>query len=272
MRDDPSADLSSRPAMPHADREVGARFQKLLEIMAALRAPETGCPWTRAQSFETIAPYTIEEAYEVVDAIRTGSMEELQDELGDLLLQVIYHARMAEEIGAFATADVIATLTAKLVRRHPHVFADASAADSETVMRNWERIKAEERPRRRADKSVLDGVPRSVPALVRARKLLEVAEGAGLVRQSSTGECANDVAGHADRLVSGMAELPDKRRTIGDALFSLARLSRAYEIDPEAALDEASTRFRERMAAREQAQKNAGKRSADAPSDARDPV
>ena len=128
----------SLPRTPEtATSKVGPAFQRLLGLMADLRDPARGCPWTRAQTFETIVPYTIEEVYEVVDAIRAGDMEALCDELGDLLLQVIYHARMAEEAGAFAMAEVIEALSDKLVRRHPHVFAEEAAADSEAVVRNW---------------------------------------------------------------------------------------------------------------------------------------
>src|SRR5215218_3516192 len=120
-------------------------IQRLLDIMAALRAPESGCPWDLEQTFETIAPYTLEEAYEVADAIARGDLDDLRDELGDLLLQVVFHARMAEEQGAFAFGDVVEAITAKLVRRHPHVFGDAGGMDADAVNRQWDAIKAQEK-------------------------------------------------------------------------------------------------------------------------------
>jgi nucleoside triphosphate diphosphatase len=150
---------------------------RLIEIMAALRTPGTGCPWDLEQSFETIAPYTLEEAYEVADAIACGDLDELKDELGDLLLQVVYHARMAEEQGAFDFGDVVETITSKLIRRHPHVFADAHGRTAEAVKGLWERIKSEEKSGRggQATEGALAGVPVALPALTRALKLQEKA-------------------------------------------------------------------------------------------------
>src|SRR5665213_4424310 len=144
--------------------------------MAALRTPVTGCPWDLEQDFRTIAPYTVEEAYEVADAIARGDLDDLRDELGDLLLQVVYHARMAEEQGAFAFGDVVDGVTAKLIRRHPHVVADAEGQTAEHVKGLWEKIKAEEKAGRGAEAaSALDGVPVGLPALTRALKLQEKA-------------------------------------------------------------------------------------------------
>jgi ATP diphosphatase len=149
----------------------------LLEIMAALRTPHTGCPWDLEQNFATIAPYTIEEAYEVADAIARGDLADLRDELGDLLLQVVFHARMAQEQGAFAFGDVVQAITEKMLRRHPHVFGDADARRPDAVKGLWERIKAEEKAARAAQKGAaapdgaLAGVPTALPAMMRAQKL-----------------------------------------------------------------------------------------------------
>ena len=226
---------------------AGPAFQRLLALMAELRDPVRGCPWTRAQTFETIVPYTIEEVYEVVDAIRAGDMEALCDELGDLLLQVIYHARMAEEAGAFGVGEVIDALQDKLVRRHPHVFADEGAADSEAVMRNWERIKAAEKAPAAGGTGVLEGVLRSGPALVRARKLQDAVSRASRADAQSTAEPAAEVQRSLKRLLLGAAEPAAAHRAIGDAMFALVRLSRTSGVDPEAALDDANARFQERV-------------------------
>src|SRR5665213_3683348 len=150
-------------------RDIG----RLLDIMAALRTPDTGCPWDLVQTFSTIAPYTLEEAYEVADAIARGDLTDLQEELGDLLLQVVFHARMAEEQGVFDFGDVVETVTAKLVRRHPHVFADAEGHTAKAVEGLWERIKMQEKAEsgEAAAIGVLAGVPIALPALTRALKL-----------------------------------------------------------------------------------------------------
>lgn len=233
---------------------AGSAFQRLLGLMAELRDPVRGCPWTRAQTFETIVPYTIEEVYEVVDAIRAGDMEALCDELGDLLLQVIYHARMAEEAGAFGAAEVIDALQDKLVRRHPHVFADADAAvvDSEAVMRNWERIKAAEKAPAAGGTGVLEGVLRSGPALVRARKLQDAVSRTTQAEVASTSEPVAEVQRSLERLHPNASEPAAARRAIGDAMFALVRLSRTSGVDPEAALDDANARFQERVTQLEQ--------------------
>ncbi|MEZ5819066.1 MAG: nucleoside triphosphate pyrophosphohydrolase [Hyphomicrobiaceae bacterium] len=171
---------------------------RLVEIMAALRTPVTGCPWDLAQSFATIAPYTIEEAYEVADAIERHDLADLKEELGDLLLQVVYHARLAEEDGAFALGDVIEGITRKMIRRHPHVFGNERGTTAEAVKANWDRIKAEEKAERAAERdrlarardgaqtqatfappSVLRGVPKPLPALTRAAKLQDKAAAVG---------------------------------------------------------------------------------------------
>jgi MazG family protein len=147
------------------------RIEKLLEIMAALRDPEGGCPWDLEQDFASIAPYTIEEAYEVADAIERQDYEGLQDELGDLLLQVVYHARMAEEAGRFAFSDVVAAICAKMIRRHPHVFGSAQVEDARAQTAAWEAMKADERGDSHGCGGLLDQIPKALPALTRAQKL-----------------------------------------------------------------------------------------------------
>ncbi len=158
---------------------------RLIEIMAALRDKETGCPWDLEQDFATIAPYTIEEAYEVADAIARNDMGDLCEELGDLLLQSVYHARLAEEAGAFAFPDVVEAITSKLIRRHPHVFGDAKVKDVEGVWTQWDKIKrAEKEGTRHARTSAFDGIPKHLPALLRAEKLVKKARKAGLASAS----------------------------------------------------------------------------------------
>ncbi|MXX21878.1 MAG: nucleoside triphosphate pyrophosphohydrolase [Rhodospirillales bacterium] len=239
---------ASFPRSPEAaTSKVGPAFQRLLGLMAELRDPVRGCPWTRAQTFETIVPYTIEEVYEVVDAIRAGDMDALCDELGDLLLQVIYHARMAEEAGAFAMVEVIEALSDKLVRRHPHVFAGKAAADSEAVVRNWERIKAAETAPSGSEKSVLEGVLRSGPALVRARKLQDALDRAAPAAAEPAAEPAAGLHQLLEELGLVAPGDADAHRTLGDAMFALVRLSRISGVDPEAALDDANARFQQRV-------------------------
>ena len=248
------------PRTPEAaTSKVGPAFQRLLGLMADLRDPVRGCPWTRAQTFETIVPYTIEEVYEVVDAIRAGDMESLCDELGDLLLQVIYHARMAEEAGAFAMAEVIEALSDKLIRRHPHVFAEEPAADSEAVVRNWERIKAAETAPSHSGESVLEGVLRSGPALVRARKLQDALDRAAQDTAERAAEPAAETYQPLELLRSVAPGDADARRTLGDAMFALVRLSRMSGVDPEAALGDANARFQQRVSGLERTLQHEGK-------------
>ncbi|MFN7174461.1 MAG: nucleoside triphosphate pyrophosphohydrolase [Thermaurantiacus tibetensis] len=219
---------------------------RLLAIIARLRAPG-GCPWDRAQTFATIAPYTIEEAYEVADAIAREDMADLRDELGDLLLQVVFHARMAEEAGAFAFADVVEAICAKMERRHPHVFGNAAAATPEAVVTAWEAIKAAERPRA----SALDGVAKALPALLRADKLSR--------RAARTGFDWPDAEGAKAKLLEEMAELeaaadPAARaEEAGDLLFAAVNWLRKLGVEPEAALRAACDKFEARFQAIEMA-------------------
>ncbi|HVY18533.1 MAG TPA: nucleoside triphosphate pyrophosphohydrolase [Bauldia sp.] len=224
---------------------------RLIEIMARLRDRETGCPWDIEQTFATIAPYTIEEAYEVADAIARDNMRDLCDELGDLLLQVIYHAEMASEIGAFAFGDVVEAITAKMIRRHPHVFGDADARAAGAAKGMWDKIKAEEK-RARGDvpKRLLDGVPVAIPALMRAVKLQEKA--------STVGFDWNDPKAVLAKLREEIDEIeaeidtanPDRLADeVGDLLFAVANLARHLKLDPDQALAGTNAKFVRRFAA-----------------------
>jgi ATP diphosphatase len=210
----------------------------LVEIMRRLRDPETGCEWDRAQSFETIAPYTIEEAYEVADAVARGDMEALKDELGDLQLQVVYHAWMAEEIGAFALDDVMASICAKMIRRHPHIFGDAAGSPG------WEALKAAER-NGQEDRSALAGVALALPALKRAEKLQRRAAGTGFDWPDSAGPRAKIDEELAE--IDSAATDAERAAELGDLLFSVVNYARHLDIDPETALREASARFEKRF-------------------------
>jgi ATP diphosphatase len=220
-------------------------IERLLAIMARLRDPQGGCPWDLEQSFATIAPHTIEEAYEVDDAIRRGDMDGLREELGDLLLQVVFHAQMAREAGLFDFDAVAETLVDKLVRRHPHVFGDADVRDAEAQTRLWEALKAAERAEKAgadAKPSALDGVALGLPALLRAQKLVRRATRAGL----AIDEPRLDVAWEHHRS-SGSAE------SLGALLFALAQAAAVRGVDAEIALREATRRFETRVREREDA-------------------
>jgi len=246
--------------MRDAERALGA----LLALMARLRDPQRGCPWDREQTFSSIAPYTIEEAYEVADAIERGEHEQLRDELGDLLFQVVFHARMAEERGWFDFAAVATAIHDKLVRRHPHVFAGASPTPQELV-RVWEEQKAQERAERAlgrpaAEATVLAGVPLALPALVRAAKLGRRAARVGFdwpdarevrskvleeLHEMDAAHAAASAAGEAGEGAGAVAE------ELGDLLFSIVNWSRHLKLDAEAALRSANAKFERRFAAME---------------------
>lgn len=210
----------------------------LADVMARLRDPDTGCPWDVEQDFATIAPYTIEEAYEVADAIGRADMPGLRDELGDLLLQVVFHSRMAEEHGHFTLADVIAGITGKMVRRHPHVFGDGAATPG------WESIKADER-REAGSEGALDGVAIALPALMRAQKLQK--------RAARTGFDWTDIADVRAKIIEEMAEVeaavtPDEiEDEAGDLLFAVVNLVRYLGVDAEAALRRGNAKFERRF-------------------------
>ncbi|MBX6328607.1 MAG: nucleoside triphosphate pyrophosphohydrolase [Pseudolabrys sp.] len=230
-------------------------IRRLIEIMARLRTPGSGCPWDLAQDFSTIAPYTLEEAYEVVDAIARGDLPGLKDELGDLLLQVVYHARMAEEQGAFDFGDVVEAITTKLLRRHPHVFADAPEHTPQAVEGLWERIKAQERAQRGAAATgTLEGVPLALPALTRALKLQEKAARVGF-DWNDIGAVLAKIREEVDEIAAALdGGRPDAARTeVGDLLFAVVNLARHLKADPEGLLRLANLKFVRRFGAVERA-------------------
>ena len=233
-------------------------IERLVEIMARLRDPQNGCEWDRAQTFATIAPYTIEEAYEVADAIERGDMAELRGELGDLLLQVVFHARMAEEAGHFALDDVAAAIVAKLEARHPHIFGGENPAAARRE--RWEAIKAEERAAKGAS-SALDGVAAALPALLRADKLQR--------RAACDGFDWPDAEGPAAKLAEEIAELAaaedaaERFEEAGDLLFAAVNLVRCHDVAPEDALRAANAKFERRFREMEALALQQGRRFAD---------
>lgn len=227
--------------------------------MARLRDPAEGCPWDVEQRFETIAPYTIEEAYEVYDAIERGDRAALRDELGDLLLQVVFHARMAEEEGSFTFDDVAETITDKMLERHPHVFGEERYDDLEAQKRGWEQIKAEERAAK-GEHGVLDGVPLALPALLRAWKLQRRAARVGFDWPQAQ-PVLEKLREEVEELEAEMrAEAPAERleEELGDLLFSVVNLARHLNIDPEAALRKGNSKFERRFRAVEKEVRSAG--------------
>ena len=226
-------------------------MQKLLEIMARLRDPDSGCPWDVEQDFSTIAPYTIEEAYEVADAIAREDWSELQDELGDLLFQVVFYARMAEEAGHFDFEDIAATISDKMVRRHPHVFGSAEERAGGHQQGSWASIKAQERAVH-SDNSALAGVARALPALMRAEKLGKRAAHVGFDwphRQGVVAKIREEIDELDDAVASESAANIEEE--FGDLLFSMVNLARHLEIDPEHALNGANSKFEKRFRALE---------------------
>jgi ATP diphosphatase len=237
--------------------QPSSEIRRLIDIMAALRDPVRGCPWDVEQTFASIAPYTIEEAYEVADAIERGATEDLREELGDLLLQVVFHARMAEEAGLFDFGGVVEAITAKLIRRHPHVFADAGGLSADDVKALWGRIKADEKRAKdlkrgltqEATSGALDGVPLALPSLSRALKLQEKA--------GKVGFDWNDVRAVLEKIREEIIEVEAEIERgslealsgeVGDLLFAVVNLARHLKVDPEAALRGANVKFERRFA------------------------
>lgn len=233
-------------------------IEKLLEVMAALREPTTGCPWDLEQDFSTIAPYTIEEAYEVADAIERDDMPALRDELGDLLFQVVFYARMAEEAGQFDFEDIAAGINEKMRRRHPHVFGDDEERAAGHERGSWERIKAEERAASN-DQSVMAGIAKALPALKRAQKLGKRARTVGFDWPDRRGvhEKILEELGELDDAV-GMREKAQIEEEFGDLLFAIVNLARHLEVDPEQALTVANRKFEARFREMEEAITNSG--------------
>ncbi len=224
-----------------------AAIDRVLAVMARLRDPQTGCPWDVAQDFRSIAPHTVEEAYEVADAIERGGFDDLRDELGDLLLQVVYHARMAEERDAFDFEAVADGLAAKLIRRHPHVFGDTGTTDADTRERIWEQKKAEERAHRgESDASALAGVTLGLPALTRAQKLSRRAARAGFDWSDASGPAAK-VREELDEIEAAGEDADAREAEVGDLLLAAVNLARHLDVDAETALRRASHRFERRF-------------------------
>jgi nucleoside triphosphate diphosphatase len=244
-------------------------FERLIEIMARLRTPKTGCPWDLAQNFSTIAPYTLEEAYEVADAIARGDLADLKEELGDLLLQVVFHARMAEEQRAFDFGDVVQAITEKLIRRHPHVFGDEALKTPRSVEGLWERIKAEEKAASKVtpQEGALAGVPIALPALTRALKLQTKAGAVGF-DWNDPRMVLRKIREEADEIEAELnrAELDANAAAaeVGDLLFAAVNLARHLRVDPEAVLRHANQKFQRRFAAIERALAARGKLPQDA--------
>lgn len=240
--------MTDRPDAP----EAGDATRRLIEVMARLRDPQTGCPWDVEQSFRTIAPYTIEEAYEVADAIERDAMTELRDELGDLLFQVAFHSRMAEERGAFAYADVAAGIVDKMIRRHPHVFG-GSEVDADGMPAQWERQKAEERAAKAEAEGrpagVLDGIAGGLPSLTRALKLQKRAARVGFDWTDPADILAKieEEVGEIRAEIDGQAPKDRIEDEIGDLLFCAVNLARRYEVDPDSALRRTNAKFERRF-------------------------
>src|SRR5690349_12028754 len=246
--------IGANPKPSSASVKPSRDISRLIEIMAALRTPVTGCPWDLEQNFSTIAPYTIEEAYEVADAIARGDLDDLRDELGDLLLQVVFHARMAQEQGAFDFADVVESLTAKLVRRHPHVFGEARGLTPKGVEGLWERIKAAERAEKAGSASgketALAGVPVALPALTRALKLQAKAGKVGFDWNDPLAVLAK-IREEADEIERELAagDRATAAAEVGDLLFAVVNLARHIDADPEAVLRATNGKFERRFTA-----------------------
>lgn len=233
----------------HAPRDPKHDIQPLADIMEKLRNPDGGCPWDVEQDFTSIAPYTIEEAYEVADAIERNDMDALKDELGDLLLQVVFHSQMASEVGAFTLSDVIDGICDKMVRRHPHVFAKVQADSPDAVVTNWEAIKAEERSGK-DDDSALAGVAIALPALLRAQKIQK--------RAARTGFDWPDIEGAKAKIFEEIKEVEaatshdEREDELGDLLFAAVNMSRFLKVDAETALKAATAKFERRFRTMEQ--------------------
>jgi len=248
-------------ATPKPTRDIA----QLLEIMRRLRSPD-GCPWDRVQTFDTIAPYTVEEAYEVAASIEDRDYQALPDELGDLLFQVVFHARMAEELGLFDFGDVVEAVTAKMIRRHPHVFGDGQAQpDQHSQKLAWEELKAEERRAKAKDKaaSILDDVPLALPALLRAEKLQRRASSVGFDWDNAQ-KVVEKIAEEAREVVDAGLDPAKRAEEVGDLLFVMANLARHLKVDPESALRAANAKFTRRFHFIEAALKAQGRNPADA--------
>ena len=258
--------LAKSSSVIKAQKRYGTLFEDFVAIQARLRAPG-GCPWDREQTHQTLKTYLIEEAYEVLDALEQGTPEELTEELGDLLLQILFHADIAREAGLFDIGDVITAIQDKMIRRHPHVFGNVKADTPDQVLKNWAQLKADEKKAARPTKtlpSALDGVPRSLPALLEAHQLTKKAAQVGFDWET--------VEGIFDKLREETSELqvalsePDRRRReeeVGDLLFVAVNLARFLGFDPEVALKNSNAKFKSRFQSMEKESTQAGHRLAD---------
>jgi len=256
---------------------VGGEFQKLVGVMARLRAPG-GCPWDREQTHATLRTYLIEEAYEVLDAMDSGDNFKFAEELGDLLLQVLFHAQLSQEEGRFTIADVVREIYEKMMRRHPHVFGNKRAKTAAEVLKNWEKIKAQERKQaaegkevkektEKKDASVLDGVPRSLPALLEANQLTRKAARIGFDWENVEGILAKltEETGELRAALGNRSRLQDIEGEVGDILFVAVNLARFLELDPEIALKKTSKKFSRRFREMERVTRERGTTLAEVP-------
>ncbi len=232
----------------NGSEQAGAKFQRLVEIMARLRAPG-GCPWDREQSFDTIKPYTLEETYEVLDAVDRRDFDELRGELGDFMLQAVFYAQMAAEEKLFDIGDSLDAINEKLIRRHPHVFADETASTGKEVLKRWDEIKAEER-KEKAEKpqGLLASVPRALPALVEAQQITSRASRVGFDWQDVAqvlGKLAEEIREFEEASARGTHDHIEDE--VGDLLFTIVNLARFVKVDPEQALRRTNTKFRQRF-------------------------
>ncbi len=230
-----------------AGGDIGGKFERLVEIVRRLRAPG-GCPWDRKQTHASLRPYLIEEVYELVDAIDRNDFAEMKEELGDILLHVIFHSDIRRQAGDFDIGDVIDFVSAKLVRRHPHVFGDAEVSDAEEVLHNWEHIKLRERSEQRDDASLLDGIPRSMPALLVAQRMQEKAARIGFdwKRIEDVWEKIKEEVGELGELLRS-GERDKLEEELGDLLFAVANLARFAGLSAEMALRKTNEKFARRF-------------------------
>ncbi len=241
---------------------AGETFQELVDIMKRLRRPKDGCPWDLKQTHASIRPYLIEETYEVAEAIDNNDMASLKEELGDLLLQIVFHSQMADEAEAFSVKDVIGHINEKMIRRHPHIFGDVQADDAATVLKNWEEIKKQEKEART---SILEGIPVHLPALLRARRLQERAQSVGFDWENidpAMDKLREEVDEFAHVCANGTpAEIEDE---LGDMFFALVNIARFVEQDPEKALNMTNKKFMTRFQCIEKKMDEQGKKLSDA--------
>ena len=239
--------------MPDDPASAGHKLQQLLDIMARLRAPD-GCPWDREQNFDTIKKYTVEETYEVLDAIDRRDWIDLRDELGDFILQAVFYAQLAAEEGHFTFADSLDAINAKLIRRHPHIFGDETARTGDEVLKLWDAVKAtEKRDQHEEPKGLLDGIPRAQPALLEAQQISSRAARSGFDWNSADDVFAKleeEIAEYREALASGSAHAAEDE--MGDILFTIVNLARFAKVDPEQALRRTNAKFRRRFAHIEQ--------------------